>query len=83
MSCQHCEQFQARWQGSIRLHAQTAEQLAAAETKLSAEKAKVRELEGCLLELVTNVRALGGNVSDSIQVKLGSSFTSRGRGRGC
>jgi hypothetical protein len=80
--CQECLAFQSRWQGSIRLHCQTTEQLATAEQALVNKTREIRELEGQLLELVTTVRFLGGNVPESVQVRLGAGFTNRGRGRG-
>lgn len=69
--CNGCQEYLARWQGSVALHADIAEQLAIANAHLIDKDQEIRELRQGLAEAIASIHALGGKVDPKLQSLLG------------
>lgn len=69
--CNGCQEYLARWQGGVALHAKTAEELALANARLLDKDQEIRELRQGLAEAIASIHALGGKVDPKLQSLLG------------
>jgi hypothetical protein len=69
--CKHCQEYLARWQGGVALHAKTAEQLALANASGIEKDQEIQALRMGLIEAVASIRALGGKVDPKLRQLAG------------